>query len=70
MESESDKAILVGHSIGGIACRLYLGGEPPFGGRRYSGHRRVRRLITLGTPHLTVEGKSLNLINRVNKLFP
>jgi pimeloyl-ACP methyl ester carboxylesterase len=70
LESESDKAILVGHSIGGIACRLYLGGDPPFGGRRYSGHRRVRRLITLGTPHLTVEDKSLNLISRVNELFP
>jgi pimeloyl-ACP methyl ester carboxylesterase len=70
LESESDRAILVGHSIGGIACRLYLGGDPPFGGRRYSGHRRVRRLITLGTPHLTVEGKSLNLISRVNELFP
>jgi pimeloyl-ACP methyl ester carboxylesterase len=70
LESGSEKAILVGHSIGGIACRLYLGGDPPFGGRRYSGHRRVRRLITLGTPHLTVEGKSHNLISRVNELFP
>src|SRR5215216_2824259 len=36
LESDSDKAVLVGHSIGGIACRLYLGGNPPFGGRRYS----------------------------------
>jgi pimeloyl-ACP methyl ester carboxylesterase len=70
LENESDKAVLVGHSIGGIACRLYLGGDPPFGGRRYSGHRRVSQLITLGTPHLAVEGESLDLISRVNELFP
>ena len=69
LESESDKAVLVGHSIGGIACRIYLGGDPPFGGRRYSGYRRVGQLITLGTPHL-VNKDNLILINRVNKLFP
>jgi pimeloyl-ACP methyl ester carboxylesterase len=69
LESESNKAILVGHSIGGIACRVYLGGDSPFGGRRYSGHRRVSRLITLGTPHLVVED-NLTLITRVNELFP
>ena len=70
LESDADKAVLVGHSIGGIACRLYLGGNPPFGGRRYSGHRRVSRLITLGTPHVANKRQSLNLINRVNELFP
>jgi pimeloyl-ACP methyl ester carboxylesterase len=70
LECDSDKAVLVGHSVGGIACRLYLGGDPPFGGRRYSGHRRVSRLITLGTPHAVTERESLTLINRVNELFP
>ena len=69
LESESDKAVLVGHSMGGIACRVYLGGDPPFGGRRYSGHRRVSRLITLGTPHLASK-ESLTLISRVNEHFP
>jgi pimeloyl-ACP methyl ester carboxylesterase len=69
LESESDKAVLVGHSIGGIACRVYLGGDPPFGGRRYSGHRRVKRLITLGTPHV-VDKENLTLIRRVNEHFP
>src|SRR5918998_4410945 len=58
LENESDKAVLVGHSIGGIACRLYLGGDPPFGGRRYSGHRRGSPLINLRTPHPPGEGKS------------
>lgn len=69
LESESDKAVLVGHSMGGIACRVYLGGDPPFGGRRYSGHRRVKRLITLGTPHV-VDKVNLTLIRRVNEHFP
>lgn len=69
LESESDKAVLVGHSMGGIACRIYLGGDPPFGGRRYSGHRRVSHLITLGTPHVTSK-KSLTLISKVNECFP
>jgi pimeloyl-ACP methyl ester carboxylesterase len=70
LESNSDRAVLLGHSLGGIACRLYLGGVPPFGGRRYSGHRRVRRLITLGTPHVATGRGNLTLIKRVNELFP
>src|SRR5918998_5569688 len=51
LESDSDRAVLVGHSVGGFACRVYVGGDPPYGGRRYSGHRRVSHLITLGSPH-------------------
>jgi pimeloyl-ACP methyl ester carboxylesterase len=70
LESESDRAVLVGHSMGGIACRVYLGGDPPFGGRRYSGHRRVSQLITLGTPHVITSKESFTLITRVNELFP
>jgi pimeloyl-ACP methyl ester carboxylesterase len=70
LESESDKAVLVGHSAGGLACRVYVGGEPPYGGRRYSGHRRVSHLITLGTPHVVAEKKSLAPIAQVNELFP
>ncbi len=70
LESESDKAVLVGHSAGGIACRVYLGGDPPYGGRRYSGHRRVSHLITLGSPHVAREGKALAPVNRINELFP
>jgi pimeloyl-ACP methyl ester carboxylesterase len=70
LESESDRAVLVGHSMGGIACRVYLGGDPPFGGRRYSGHRRVSQLITLGTPHVITSKESVTLITRVSELFP
>jgi hypothetical protein len=70
LESDSDKAVLVGHSGGGIACRVYVGGDPPYGGRRYSGYRRVSCLITLGTPHVVAERRNLAPITRVNELFP
>ena len=32
LESEAKKAVLVGHSAGGLACRVYIGGDPPYGG--------------------------------------
>ncbi len=70
LESDSDKAVLVGHSAGGIACRVYVGGDPPYGGRRYSGHRRVSHLITLGCPHVVADKRSLTPIAQVNELFP
>ncbi|HEV8045821.1 MAG TPA: hypothetical protein VGP38_11610 [Rubrobacter sp.] len=70
LRSESKQAMLVGHSAGGLACRVYIGGDPPYGGRRYSGHRRVSHLITLGTPHAPAEEKHLAPIARVNGLFP
>jgi pimeloyl-ACP methyl ester carboxylesterase len=70
LESDSDKVVLVGHSVGGIACRVYVGGDPPYGGRRYSGHRRVSHLITLGSPHVVANRGSLAPITQVNELFP
>src|ERR671917_2413777 len=48
--SEAKKVVLVGHSAGGLACRVFIGGDAPYGGRRYSGHRRVSGLITPRTP--------------------
>ena len=70
LDSEAKKVVLVGHSAGGLACRVFIGGDPPYGGRRYSGHRRVERLITLGTPHAVRDTKRLAPIARVNDLFP
>lgn len=70
LESGTEKAVLLGHSAGGILCRVYLGGDPPYGGRRYSGHRRVSHLITLGSPHVVADRRRLAPIARVNKLFP
>ena len=69
--SEAKKVVLVGHSAGGLACRVFIGGDPPYGGRRYSGHRRVSALITLGTPHATPSrGRLAEPISRINHLFP
>ena len=70
LESDADKVVLVGHSVGGIACRVYIGGDPPYGGRRYSGHRRVSHLITLGSPHVVADRRSLAPIAQVNEVFP
>ena len=70
LESDSDKAVLVGHSAGGILARVYLGGDLPYGGRRYAGHRRVSHLITLGTPHNVPNEGGLAPIAEVNRLFP
>ena len=70
LESESNKAVLVGVSAGGILSRVYIGGDPPYGGRRYSGYRRVSDLITLGTPHNVTGRGPLASIAKVNDLFP
>ena len=70
LDSVSDRAVLVGHSAGGILARAYVGGEPPYAGRRYSGHRRVSHLITLGSPHNVPDEGSLAPIAEINELFP
>jgi pimeloyl-ACP methyl ester carboxylesterase len=70
LSSGSDKAVLVAHSAGGILARVYLGGDPPYGGRRYTGYRRVSHLITLGTPHNVPKKGRLAPIAEMNELFP
>jgi pimeloyl-ACP methyl ester carboxylesterase len=70
LESDSEKAVLVGYSAGGILSRVYVGGDPPYGGRRYSGHRRISHLITLGAPHHISNKGSLAPVTEVNDLFP
>ncbi|CAN5649682.1 MAG: lysophospholipase [Actinomycetota bacterium] len=70
LESDSKKAVIVGHSSGGVASRAYLGGDAPYGGRRYSGHRRVSHLITLGSPHFVKDKWPFSLLNEANELFP
>lgn len=42
-EIKGGRITLIGHSMGGLVCRVYL--------QLLEGHRRVDRLITLGTPH-------------------
>ena len=71
LQSETKQAAIVGHAEGGILARIYLGGDPPFGGRRYSGHRRVSRLFTLGTPHnVPAREGPFPLAAQTNDLFP
>ena len=42
-ESGQTRIILIGHSMGGLACRAYL---------RSYGTERIAKVITIGTPHL------------------
>ena len=48
------KVVIVGHSAGGWLARLWMGGEA-YCGKRYSGAKYVKTLITLGTPHASAE---------------
>jgi pimeloyl-ACP methyl ester carboxylesterase len=70
LESDSKKAVLVGYSAGGVLARAYIGGDSPYGGRRYSGHRRISHLITLGTAHNVPNERTLAPITEINELFP
>lgn len=45
---------LVGHSAGGWLARILLGSQP-YQGCVYGRCDRVRSLVTLGTPHLSIE---------------
>ena len=55
--------------MGEILARIFTGGDPTYRGRRYSGHRTISHLITLGTPHNAVAARSYPSF-RVNELFP
>ena len=48
---------LVAHSMGGLVSRAYLGRH------RTEGEKRIKRLITLGTPHLGATSAIDNLFN-------
>lgn len=48
------RVALVGHSAGGWLARLLMGGEP-YQGVRYGRQGLVSSLVTLGTPHNSVE---------------
>ncbi|MQY16334.1 Extracellular esterase EstB [Streptomyces sp. RB5] len=46
-----DRVDIVGHSLGGLIARYYV--------QRLGGHRRVRTVVTLGTPHAGTRTASL-----------
>jgi pimeloyl-ACP methyl ester carboxylesterase len=53
---------LVTHSMGGLVARVYL--------QQLGGHRRVDRLITLGTPHLGTHAANFLPSALVRQLLP
>jgi len=57
-ESGCQAVTLVGHSSGGVMARLFLSPDP-FEGHHFAGLKRVRHLITLGSPHHNVRGATL-----------
>jgi pimeloyl-ACP methyl ester carboxylesterase len=63
----AEKVVLVGHSSGGVMGRLFLAPEP-FRGHVYDGKRRVRALITLGSPHQAKRASPMR--RRVQRLYP
>ena len=50
MAAGCPRAVLIGHSAGGVIGRLYLSPDP-FRGHTFSGLERVAHLITLGSPN-------------------
>ncbi len=68
-ESGAARVELIGHSAGGRVARAYLG-HLPYNGISYAGHRRVSRLITLGTAHTTYEVWVKEFAGWVNASYP
>ena len=64
---------LIGHSAGGWISRIYLG-EVPYGKRSlkltWQGHSQVATLITLGTPHTSLERWTRSNLDFVNNNYP
>jgi len=54
---------VVGHSAGGWVARILLGEDVPYQGRAFPGSRKkVHTLITLGTPHASIEAHPFGYI--------
>lgn len=76
-QTGADQVNLVGHSAGGWIARIYLG-ENPYAVHRsdlnrqnvWSAHRQVAALITLGTPHVSLERWTRRNLDFVNHTYP
>ncbi|NTV63581.1 MAG: lipase [Oscillochloris sp.] len=68
-QSQASSVDILGYSVGGTVARMYLGGQP-YHGRIYNGHRHVRRLTMLGTPHHSIERWTRDSIGFVNQTYP
>ena len=52
---DARRLVVVAHSAGGWLARCWMGSRPYSGGVVYAGAARVRTLLTLGTPHYSLE---------------
>lgn len=73
-QTGAEQVTLLGHSAGGILCRLFLG-DQPYGpdALAFAGHRHVARLVTLGTPHRSIRSgrqAGLNKVQLVTRHYP
>jgi len=74
-ETGSDKVNLIGHSAGGWLARIYLG-EKPYGFQRnlpatvWHARPFISTLVTLGTPHISLERWTRRNLDFVNQTYP
>lgn len=65
---------LIGHSAGGWISRIYLGeiayGKGNLNLSTWKGHPKVATLITLGTPHISLERWTRSNLDFVNHNYP
>ena len=65
--------MLVAHSAGGWIARIWLGsadGRAEYGKRAYAAAARVTALLTMGTPHSSIDGITRRNLGFVNSQCP
>jgi triacylglycerol esterase/lipase EstA (alpha/beta hydrolase family) len=65
----TDQINLIAHSAGGWVSRIYLG-EVPYYGKVWYALPQVAKLITLGTPHRSLEPWTRRNLDFVNQNYP
>ncbi|CAN1212975.1 alpha/beta fold hydrolase [Tumidithrix helvetica PCC 7403] len=63
------KVNIIGHSAGGWLARIYLGDQPYYD-RIWKARDRVAKLVTLGTPHRSLEPWTRRNLGFVNDNYP
>lgn len=61
-ETGQEKVVLIGHSMGGLVSRCYV--------QRHGGAGKVRKIITLGTPHLGTYSAKKGLGEDARQMVP
>ncbi len=68
-ETGAEQLTILAYSVGGVTARIYLG-DQPYLGSVYDGRRYVSQLITLGTPHTSLERWTAKLYGFVDATYP